>query len=100
MCEQRLVDSFNVGDREPDTDGARYTVGVTYFGEHHAQLRMVGAAFYIDDLTLLDKRLSLPCIGHARRRGWPGQRRAPLRPELDHELAAERWLPGRLSGSS
>jgi len=40
-----------VGDREPDADGARYTVGVTYFDEHHAQLRMVGAAFYIDDLT-------------------------------------------------
>ena len=33
------------------------------FGEHHAQLRMVGAAFYIDDLTFLGERLSLPCVG-------------------------------------
>ena len=28
------------------------------FGEHHAQLRMVGAAFYIDDLTIPDEQLS------------------------------------------
>ena len=52
MCEQRLVDSFNVGDREPDADGAGTSSASPTFGEHHARLRMVGAAFYIDDLTI------------------------------------------------
>src|SRR5262249_44206957 len=100
MCEQRLVDSFNVGDQEPDTDGARDTVGVTYFGEHHAQLRMVGAAFYIDDLTLPGDQPSLPCVGPTYGgEAGPDPRRAPPRPELDHELAVARRLSGRLSGS-
>jgi hypothetical protein len=39
-----------------DVDGARYTVGVTSFGEPYAQHRMVGRRFYL-------KTLMRSCVG-------------------------------------
>ena len=59
------------------------------FGEHRAQLRMVGAAFYIDDLTFLGDRLSLPCVGHTQ-----AARPGPISVERHCGLTSTTsWLP-------
>lgn len=48
-----LCDGFVTGsDAAHDVDGAWYTVGVTCFGEPHAQHRIVGRCFYRRPLTM------------------------------------------------
>ena len=47
MSEVRWIGFVTGSDPEHDVGGVRSTVDVTFFGEHCAQIRIVGGRFYI-----------------------------------------------------
>ena len=49
MSEVRWIGFVTGSDPEHDVGGVRSTVDVTFFGEHCAQLRIVGGRFYIKE---------------------------------------------------